>query len=454
MPPSSTSTHAISPGTGLPGTRGGEVPAAAEGPREDVLADDAEEAPQAEAARQPAQGASSSAPGAIPGGDDMFVQARHFLDQLERRFRAREATLDAREAALTSREAELAEARAVFQETVQRASEQHRGAEAVMAMKTRQLARLREDTERDVEIANAGLDQHRRKVRALTDKLIEQRALLDDREASAAEASAKLQRVLVAVLAAEKRSAGQLAAVEERHQKQLAAKTAELKLALQRQEGVAAALWDELAQKDAAHAVLDGALKNMGERLGEAAQREATAREEAEAATAKLAGKEEEVSGLRAEAAAAKKRAADLERRLLSHLRDQNIGMSRLRDAVDRAADTMQQVDLVPAERTEDYLHDRLEDHARFLDSLSGQLAGLRESFEDTLSQEGKQVAGALATHILSRLHHRDPAFPVDAIFERITPPAKKRRSRSRGGRPRRRARQQDGAQVAKPLLP
>ena len=172
--------------------------------------------------------------------------------------------------------------------------------------------------------------------------------------------------------------------------------------------------------------MLDGALKNLGERLGEAARREATAREEAAAVAAKLAGKEEEVSELRAEVAAAKKRAADLERTLMSHLRDKNIGMSRLRDAVDRAADAMQQVDLVPAERTKDYLHDKLEDHARFLDSLSGQLAGLRESFEDTLSQEGKQVAEALATHILSRLHHRDPAFPVEAIFERITPPAKR----------------------------
>ena len=356
----------------------------------------------------------------------MFAQARHFLDQLERGFRSRESTLDAREAALASREAELAEARVVFQETVQHAAEQHRGAEAVLAMKTRQLTRLREDTERDVEIANVGLDHHRRKVRALTEKLAEQRALLEDREASAAEASTKLQRILVAALAAEKRSAGQLAAAEERHQEELAAATADLKLALEKQDRVVTALWDELAQKEAAREVLDGALKNLGERLGEAARREATAREEAAAVAAKLAGKEEEASELRAEVAAAKKQAADLERTLMSHLRDKNIGMSRLRDAVDRAAEAMLKADLVPAERTKDYLHDKLEDHARFLDSLSGQLAGLRESFEDTLSQEGKQVAEAIATHILSRLHHRDPAFPVDAIFARITPPAKR----------------------------
>ena len=220
--------------------------AAEEGPGEDAMvtgegapADDAAEVPaQAEAARRPAQGATSGTPRTTSGGDDVFAQARGLLDQLERGFRARESALDAREAALASREEELAEAKMVFQETVQHAAEQHRGAEAVLAMKTRQLTRLREDTERDVEIANVGLDHHRRKVRALTEKLAEERALLEDREASAAEASTKLRQILVAALAAEKRSAGKLAAAEERHQEELAAATADLKLALDKQDRV------------------------------------------------------------------------------------------------------------------------------------------------------------------------------------------------------------------------
>ena len=392
----------------------GSMAAAEEGPGEGAMiigegapADDAAEVPaQAEAARRTAQGATSGAPRATSGGDDVFAQARSLLDHLEREFRARESALDSREAALASREEELADARAVFQETVQRASERHQGAEAVLAMKTRELARLREDTERDAEITNAGLDQHRRKVKALTERLIEQRSLLEDREASAAEASAKLRPILVAVLAAEKR----------------AAQTSELQLALQKQERVVDALWDDLAVKDAANAVLDGALKKTVEQLGEAAQREATAREEAAAALARLAGKEEE-------AITAAKRAADLERNLTSLLREHGIGMSRLREAVDQAANTMRRVGLVPAERSADFPHDKLEDHARFLDSLSGQLAELREAFEDTLSREGKQVAETLATHILSRLHHRDPSFPVDAIFTRITPQAERERA-------------------------
>ena len=264
---------------------------------------------------------------------------------------------------------------------------------AVLEMKTRELYRLQEVMNRDAEITNAGLDQHRRKTKALTDKLIEQRALLEDREASAAEATAKLQSILVAVLAAEKKSA----------------QVSELQRTLEKRERVVDALWDDLAVKDTANTVLDGALKSTVEQLGEATRREATAREEAAEALARLAGKEEEAD-------AAAKRAADLERTLQEH----GSGMARLGEAVDRAANAMRGVGMVPAERPADTPHGKLEDHARVLDSLSGQLAGLRAAFEDTLVREGKQVAEAMATHILARLHHRDPSWPLDAIFTRI----------------------------------
>ena len=55
---------------------------------------------------------------------------------------------------------------------------------------------------------------------------------------------------------------------------------------------------------------------------------------------------------------------------------------------------------------------------------MAGQLAGLKDSLDETLEQEGKQLGTFLATRLLSRLHHRDPSFPVDAIHEKITPPA------------------------------
>ena len=206
----------------------------------------------------------------------------------------------------------------------------------------------------------------------------------------------------MAVLAAEKR----------------AAQVSELQQTLEKRERVVDALWDDLAAKDEANAVLDGALKKTVEQLGEANRREATAREEAAAALARLAGKEEEANS-------AAKRAADLERTLREH----GAGVSRLGEAVEQAANTMRRVGMVPAERPADTPHDKLEDHARFLDSLSGQLAELREAFEDTLSREGKQVAETVATHILSRLHHRDPSLPVDAIFTRITPQADRERA-------------------------
>jgi len=63
-----------------------------------------------------------------------------------------------------------------------------------------------------------------------------------------------------------------------------------------------------------------------------------------------------------------------------------------------------------------------VQDYAKFFGSLAGQLDGLKESLDETLEQEGKQVGAFVATRLLSRLHHRDPSFPVDAIHEKISP--------------------------------
>jgi hypothetical protein len=60
-------------------------------------------------------------------------------------------------------------------------------------MKRSQLNRLREEMEREVEITNAGLDNYRGKIRVMEGQLNEQRASLQDRKASTAEATAKLQ---------------------------------------------------------------------------------------------------------------------------------------------------------------------------------------------------------------------------------------------------------------------
>ena len=379
-----------------------DAPAAATRPgtgtmvvRGSAPADDAAGGPgPAETTGLPAQGATGDAPGTSSGGGDVFSQARRFLDHMEREFRARERALDSREAALASREEELANARAVFQETVQKASSDHKGSLAFLELKTREFVHLQERLNRDAEITTAGLDQYKRKTRAMTDKLIEQRALLEDREASAAEATARLQQILVAVLAAGKKNA----------------EVSELRRTLAQRERVVDSLWDDLAVKDTANAVLDGALKNLVAQLEEAARREA-------GALSRLAAKEEELG-------VATRRAADLERALREH----SSGTARLGEAVDRADDALRRVGMTPAERPADAAPGTLEDHARFLDSLSGQLAALRAAFEDTLVREGKQVAEAMATHILARVHHRDPSWPLDAIFTRI-PPADRERA-------------------------
>ena len=41
---------------------------------------------------------------------------------------------------------------------------------------------------------------------------------------------------------------------------------------------------------------------------------------------------------------------------------------------------------------------------------------------DETLEQEGKQIGAFVASRLLSRLHHRDPSFPVDAVHEKISP--------------------------------
>ena len=75
-----------------------------------------------------------------------------------------------------------------------------------------------------------------------------------------------------------------------------------------------------------------------------------------------------------------------------------------------------------PAEWNQDPTTAKVQDFAQFFDSLAGQLGGLKGSLDETLEQEGKQIGEFVASRLLSRLHHRDPSFPVDAVHEKISP--------------------------------
>ena len=76
----------------------------------------------------------------------------------------------------------------------------------------------------------------------------------------------------------------------------------------------------------------------------------------------------------------------------------------------------MRQLGLEPVERNQDPTTARVQDFIPFFDGLAGQLAGLKDSLDETLEQEGKQLGTFVATRLLSRLHHWDPSFPVEAI--------------------------------------
>ena len=65
---------------------------------------------------------------------------------------------------------------------------------------------------------------------------------------------------------------------------------------------------------------------------------------------------------------------------------------------------------------------EEISDHVEFFSHLTGQLTGLKEWLDETLEQEGRQFGTFVASRLLSRLHHRDPSFPVDAVHEKISP--------------------------------
>ena len=114
----------------------------------------------------------------------------------------------------------------------------------------------------------------------------------------------------------------------------------------------------------------------------------------------------------------------DLERRILSSLRDRNIELGELDDVANRASTTMQRFGGNPVEWDKDPITAKVWEYAQFFGFVVDFLAGLKDSLEETLEQEGKQVGEFVATRLLSRLHHQDPSFPVDAIHEKISPPA------------------------------
>ena len=271
-------------------------------------------------------------------------------------------------------------------------------------------------------------------------ELSEQRGLLEDREASAAEASAKLQRILVAALAAQKKADGKLAASDLRHRNELITQAKEYQKQLGQKERDleskervnAAALRQSSRRKTNANTVLDQAVEKMAGQLDEAAKRRGNrpGGGRSRRGQARRGRRRSSRScGRRRPRPSSAPRTWSGRRRPAS--RTANFWMKRIREAVDKVAIAMEDLSLEPAKRTKDYLHDRLEDHARFLDSLSEQLPGLRKSCEEHLKAEGEQLSLRVATHILSHVHHLDPAFPIDAIHRRITPPEKKREAKA-----------------------
>lgn len=73
-----------------------------------------------------------------------------------------------------------------------------------------------------------------------------------------------------------------------------------------------------------------------------------------------------------------------------------------------------------PPKRSQDLAIATIHDYAQLFGDLVGQLVGLKETLDDTLEQEGKQVSAFIAMLLLSRLHHRDPEFPLEGIHQRI----------------------------------
>ena len=59
-------------------------------------------------------------------------------------------------------------------------------------------------------------------------------------------------------------------------------------------------------------------------------------------------------------------------------------------------------------------------DHLEFFTHLAKQLLGMEKVMKEFADAEGKAVAEATSSLILSRLHHRFPSVPLDFVFEAI----------------------------------
>lgn len=77
---------------------------------------------------------------------------------------------------------------------------------------------------------------------------------------------------------------------------------------------------------------------------------------------------------------------------------------------------------MVPPERSQDPADATIHGYAQLFGDLADQLTGLKEMLDDTLELEGKQVGAFIATRLLSRMHHHDRNFPIEAVHQRITP--------------------------------
>ena len=57
-------------------------------------------------------------------------------------------------------------------------------------------------------------------------------------------------------------------------------------------------------------------------------------------------------------------------------------------------------------------------DHLEFFKHLAEQLLGMERVMKEFADAEGKAIAEATSSLILSQLHHRFPSIPLDFVFE------------------------------------
>lgn len=213
-------------------------------------------------------------------------------------------------------------------------------------MKTHQLERLREETSMEV----AGLDSYRAKLKAMESRVDTKSAELAHREASLVEMATRLQKILVAVIAREKKMTDEISWLEKLLESHLAKvrEVHKVKLATQT-EAIRAELWLEfdetLASKAQDYDVALFALKKDNAALWEQANREKHDREALHESVKKtgelLALRAKEIDELKQELTEAEEYCTTLEQ-------GRSTKIDRLRATADRATEAAQRLRMTP----------------------------------------------------------------------------------------------------------